>query len=114
MKIKVINPNTSVEMTASIGAAARSVARPGTEIIAVSPTFGPASIESYYDEFMCVPGTIDEVLSEADAAWFELARQVREKKFGPARPADFREKARQMKFLQYRGFEQAHIQSAMN
>ncbi|MFQ5971218.1 MAG: aspartate/glutamate racemase family protein [Alphaproteobacteria bacterium] len=61
MKIKVINPNTSLEMTESIGAAARSVARPGTEIVAVSPTFGPASIESYYDEFMCAPGTIDEV-----------------------------------------------------
>ena len=61
MKIKIINPNTSMEMTESIGAAGRSVARVGTEIIAVSPSFGPASIESYYDEFLCVPGVIDEV-----------------------------------------------------
>jgi allantoin racemase len=61
MKIKIINPNTSLEMTRSIGEAGRSVARPGTEIVAVSPTFGPNSIESYYDEFMCAPGTIEEV-----------------------------------------------------
>jgi Asp/Glu/hydantoin racemase len=47
MKIQVINPNTSLAMTESIGVAARSVARAGTEIVAVCPTFGPASIESY-------------------------------------------------------------------
>ncbi len=62
MKIKIINPNTSQEMTKSIGEAGRSVARPGTEIICVSPEFGPESIESYYDEFMCAAGTIDEVM----------------------------------------------------
>ncbi len=50
MKIQVINPNTSLAMTESIGVAARSVARTGTEIVSVCPTFGPASIESYYDE----------------------------------------------------------------
>lgn len=61
MKIKIINPNTTLEMTESIGAAGRTVARTGTEIVAVSPSFGPASIESYYDEFLCAPGVIDEV-----------------------------------------------------
>ncbi|MDE0704640.1 MAG: aspartate/glutamate racemase family protein [Rhodospirillaceae bacterium] len=61
MKIKIINPNTTLEMTESIGAAGRSVARQGTEIVAVSPSFGPASIESYYDEFLCAPGVIEEV-----------------------------------------------------
>ena len=61
MKIKIVNPNTSLAMTRSIGAAGRQVARPGTEIRAVSPEFGPASIESYYDEFLCVPGVLEEV-----------------------------------------------------
>jgi SOS response regulatory protein OraA/RecX len=28
-------------------------------------------------------------------------------------PADFKEKARQMRFLQYRGFEPDHIQAAV-
>ena len=45
-------------------------------------------------------------------ATIELAREQRRKKFGTAAPADFTEKARQMRFLQYRGFEQDHIQSA--
>ncbi len=62
MKIKIINPNTSQEMTKNIGEAGRSVARPGTEIVCVSPDFGPESIESYYDEFMAAPGTIEQVM----------------------------------------------------
>ena len=61
MKIKVINPNTTMEMTEGIGEAARSVARAGTEIVAVSPEFGPASIESYYDEQVAACGVLDEV-----------------------------------------------------
>ena len=61
MKIQVINPNTSLAMTESIGVAARSVARAGTEIVSVCPTFGPASIESYYDEYPCIPGILDEI-----------------------------------------------------
>jgi allantoin racemase len=44
MRIKIINPNTTWSMTEKIGACARSVARPGTEIVAVSPAMGPASI----------------------------------------------------------------------
>src|SRR5262245_55025721 len=69
MKLQVINPNTSQAMTESIGAAARSVARVGTDIVSVCPTFGPASIESYYDEYLCVPGVLDEIRKgEADNA----------------------------------------------
>ncbi len=70
MKIKIINPNTTQMMTDSIGEAGRSVARDGTEIVAVSPTFGPASIESYYDEMLCAPGVIDEVM-KGDADGFD-------------------------------------------
>ena len=61
MKIKVINPNTTMEMTEGIGEAARSVARADTEIVAVSPDFGPDSIESYYDEQVAACGVLDEV-----------------------------------------------------
>lgn len=62
MKIKVINPNTTWEMTQGIEHAAKSVARPDTEILAVSPEMGPASIESFYDEYLCIPGVLQEVL----------------------------------------------------
>ena len=57
---------------------------------------------------------IDIALEEADENWYALARDVRLKKFGPDTPSEFREKARQMRFLQSRGFEQDHIQSAVS
>lgn len=66
MRIKIVNPNTTLEMTETIGKAGRSVARAGTEIVAVSPSFGPASIESHYDEYLCAPGLIDEVRKGED------------------------------------------------
>lgn len=59
--IKVINPNTALAMTASIGRCARAVASPSTTVTAVSPAMGPASIESHYDEALAVPGVLAEV-----------------------------------------------------
>jgi allantoin racemase len=61
MKIQVINPNTSQGMTASIGRAARAVARPGTDIIACCPDAGPASIEGHFDEAIAAVGVLEEV-----------------------------------------------------
>jgi len=61
MHIKVINPNTTTGMTAKIGEAARRVAAPGTEILAVNPAAGPVSIESHYDEAVSVLGVLEEV-----------------------------------------------------
>ncbi len=63
MKIKLINPNTTRAMTETIGTCARSVAAPGTEILAVSPAMGPPSIESWYDEALCLPGLLTEIAS---------------------------------------------------
>jgi len=56
--------------------------------------------------------TIEIAIEEADPDWHALAREQRHKKFGTNVPSDFKEKARQMRFLQYRGFEQDQIQSA--
>jgi allantoin racemase len=61
MRLLVVNPNTTRSMTEKIGAAARAVALPDTEIIAVSPEAGPPSIEGYYDEAFAVPGLIAEM-----------------------------------------------------
>ncbi|MDH5182063.1 MAG: recombination regulator RecX [Gammaproteobacteria bacterium] len=56
---------------------------------------------------------IDACLDERDEVWFRSARQVREKKFGRQLPTDFQERARQMRFLQYRGFTMAQIRHAV-
>ncbi len=61
MKIKVINPNTTVSMTEKIGIAAQAVANSGTEIIATSPSMGPVSIEGHYDEALSVVGLLEEI-----------------------------------------------------
>ncbi len=70
MIILVINPNTTVSMTEKIGAAARAVAAAGTEVVAVNPDQGPASIEGHYDEALCLPGLLDEV-RKGEAAGFQ-------------------------------------------
>ncbi|MFI5002928.1 MAG: aspartate/glutamate racemase family protein, partial [Reyranellales bacterium] len=62
MKILVVNPNTSAGMTGRIGEAARAAARAQTQIVAVNPISGPASIEGYFDEAFAAPGVIEEVL----------------------------------------------------
>ncbi|MDH3305166.1 MAG: recombination regulator RecX [Gammaproteobacteria bacterium] len=56
---------------------------------------------------------IEAALDEVGADWYRLAREIRDKKFGSSRPADFAEKAKQMRFLQYRGFEPDHTQAAV-
>ncbi|WP_420122135.1 aspartate/glutamate racemase family protein [Nakamurella sp.] len=61
MLISVINPNTTSSMTGKIGRCARSVAGAGTTIEALTPTMGPASIESHYDEALAVPGLLTEI-----------------------------------------------------
>ena len=45
--------------------------------------------------------------------WHELAAQIRVRRFGPEAPADWAERSRQMRFLQYRGFSTDHIRSAL-
>ena len=61
MKIRLINPNTTWSMTDKMGLCARAVAAPGTLIQAVSPSTGPVSIESHYDDALTVPGLLDEI-----------------------------------------------------
>ena len=66
MRILVVNPNTTASMTDKIGAAARRVANAGTEIVAVNPAIGPASIEGFYDEAMSLAGMLDVIRKAQD------------------------------------------------
>jgi allantoin racemase len=58
MRLQVLNPNTSIAMTAQIAAAARAAAAAGTEIVATASASGPASIESAFDEALALPGLL--------------------------------------------------------
>jgi len=72
MRLLVINPNTTQSMTATIADAANRIAGRGTEIVAVTSSMGPVSIEGYYDEVFAVPGLLLELAKApqlaADAA----------------------------------------------
>ncbi len=63
MHIRVINPNTTTGMTATIGEAASRIAAPGTRISATQPVDGPVSIESHFDEAVSTLGVLEAVLS---------------------------------------------------
>jgi allantoin racemase len=67
VRLLIVNPNTTASMTDAIGVSARAVARAGTEVVAVNPADGPASIESDDDELRCIPGLLGEVRRAAAA-----------------------------------------------
>ena len=50
---------------------------------------------------------------ESGPDWRALARDVRRRRFGAAAPADWNERARQARFLQYRGFSSDDIRAAI-
>jgi regulatory protein len=60
------------------------------------------------------PSTIDEAVKGDEAPDFRArARTVRARKFGPDIPNDRKERARQARFLQYRGFSTDHIRAVL-
>ena len=60
-----------------------------------------------------LPGELIESALAGGADWRALAREVHRRKFGPDPPTDWTQKARQARFLQYRGFSSDHIRSAL-
>ena len=64
MRILVVNVNTTESMTSVIGEQARAAASPGTEIVAVTPRFGPASVESIFESHLAAVGVIDAVIRQ--------------------------------------------------
>lgn len=75
---------------------------------------GPAKIRVDLREKGVNDGVTEDGIREAEQDWHALAVEVRLKKFGAERPVDFKEKARQMRFLQSRGFEPDQIQAAVS
>jgi len=73
---------------------------------------GPVRITALLRE----QGLPDETIEAALAAgpdWRARAREVRIRRFGLREPANWPEKAKQGRFLQYRGFSSDHIQAAL-
>src|SRR4030042_5451778 len=61
MKILVINPNTSKLVTEKVANKIRQIARPDVQADVIQIEHGPESLESYYDESLATPYTIQAV-----------------------------------------------------
>jgi regulatory protein len=59
-----------------------------------------------------VPDALVDAALASGPDWHALARRARHGKFGRQPPASWTEKARQARFLQYRGFSSDHIRAA--
>jgi allantoin racemase len=66
MRILVVNCNTNSDVTAVIAENARTVARPGTEIVGVQPSWGPESAEGFYESFVTAAAVLDTLARYPD------------------------------------------------
>jgi len=67
MRLLLVNPNTTAEMTASIRDCAARYARNDTQIVALNPSKGPASIEGYFDEAIAAEAVLELLLQHRHA-----------------------------------------------
>ena len=75
--------------------------------------YGPQRIQRELGERGVDEGMVSRLLSDMDVDWMEIAVRVRKKKFGSGVPDRWEDKARQIRFLQYRGFTQEQINRAL-
>lgn len=75
---------------------------------------GPLRIRAELAERGVGDEFIEPPLDELAGQWPELAERARRKRFGSKLPKDFAERARQARFLQYRGFASEHFRKVFN
>jgi regulatory protein len=75
---------------------------------------GPIRIRAELRQQGITDEAIDRTLASAEVDWEQLARDVRQRKFGSGRPRSMAERAKQSRFLQYRGFTADQIRAAMS
>ena len=75
---------------------------------------GPLRIRQELLEKGVAEELVNQWLDVSSRVWIEQIRRVKQKKFGDALPANYAERARQARFLQYRGFTLDQIQRVLN
>jgi regulatory protein len=74
---------------------------------------GPQRIRAELAQRGITDDEADGGLRAAEVDWLATIRAVRAKRFGPELPRDYAERARQARFLHYRGFDAAQIRAAL-
>jgi regulatory protein len=75
--------------------------------------YGPLYIRRELEDKGIDRNTIERRLDVGSRDWIDDVQRVRKKKFGGKQPASLAERAKQMRFLQYRGFTHDQIQQAL-
>lgn len=76
--------------------------------------YGKTRIRMELQERGVADELIHDSLQQAEVDWFALAAEVRSKRFGEQNPEDFKSRAKQQRFLQYRGFSHDEITESFN
>lgn len=71
--------------------------------------FGPLRIRMELGERGVAGELVDASLDEQDPDWWERLQTLARNKFGAAEAADFKERAKRARFLEYRGFPAEQI-----
>ena len=71
--------------------------------------YGPVRISRELSDRGVDKSLVSRYIDPGDDLWLTRARRAREKRFGTEMPRDYKEKARQSRFLQYRGFTHEQI-----
>jgi regulatory protein len=74
---------------------------------------GPMRIRAELAQRGVADAEADALLRSAEVDWVAMTRAARQKRFGAAPPRDYRDRARQARFLEYRGFNSAQVRAAL-
>lgn len=75
---------------------------------------GPVRIRAALRQQGITDSQAEEALRCAEVDWVQLAREVRRRKFGATAPRSLGERAKQARFLQYRGFDAEQLRAAFH
>ena len=76
--------------------------------------YGPLRVRQEMRERGLSDSEIANAFDNEDFDWFALATDAFHKKFGEPGPVELKEKARRIRFMQYRGFNAEHYQHLVN
>jgi regulatory protein len=76
--------------------------------------YGPLRLRQEMRERGLSDSEIAGAFDNDDFDWYTLATEAYRKKFGAQGPVDIKEKARRIRFMQYRGFSPEHYQHLVN
>ena len=75
--------------------------------------FGPVRVKYELNQHRLTPEIIEQAMVAYEGEWASRAVEVREKKFGASQPENYKDWAKQARFLQSRGFGSDEINCAV-